>query len=293
MKSFIGKFFAATPAIAAACILAATIPAAVAQTGRAADPRCILDRCGDRPDLQRQAQRSDDRRNRRYDRRDNRRSYDRRDRRRDFDRRDRRSRGNDRRGGQRYGSTPGKFDFYVLALSWSPTYCASPAGRRSRNQCRIGAGLRFVVHGLWPQFDRGSPSYCNESNPPRSAVEQAKGVFPELGLARYQWRKHGSCSGLAPSAYFRAVAEARGKIVIPPALAKLDKPSRADPNLIEKAFLAANKNLRPNQIAVTCRDGGLQEVRICMTRDLRGFTACPEVDRRACRASSVTIPPPR
>lgn len=232
-----------------------------------------------------------DRDDRLLDRRDDRRDYRGRDRFRDDSYEGRRD---DRgRGGQRFGSAPGQFDFYVLALSWSPTHCASDAGRRSRFQCRIGANNRFVVHGLWPQFERGSPSYCSQANPPRSAVENEGRVFPEFGLARYQWRKHGSCSGLSPSAYFRAVKQARDKIVVPPSLERIDKGARANPDAIEKAFLAANKGLRPDQIAVTCVRGQFQEVRVCMSKDLRSFVSCREVDQRACRASSVDILPPR
>jgi ribonuclease T2 len=54
----------------------------------------------------------------------------------------------------------GKFDYYVLALSWSPTYCASRAGRRDRQQCGTGRGYAFVVHGLWPQYEKGWPDFA-------------------------------------------------------------------------------------------------------------------------------------
>ncbi|MGE3247467.1 MAG: ribonuclease T [Beijerinckiaceae bacterium] len=242
---------------------------AAAQGARGPD-NCVLDNCRDRRD------------------------YRSRDRFRDDDRGGgRRDSGDRRAGGRDYGSAPGRFDFYVLALSWSPSFCASDAGQRSRFQCRIGARNTFVVHGLWPQYNRGAPSYCNQSNPPRNVVENEGRVFPEFGLARYQWRKHGSCSGLSPSAYFRTVKQARDKIVVPPALDKLSQPSKADPDLIEKAFLAANKGLRPDNIAVTCKDGDFQEVRICVSKDMRSFVSCPEVDRKACRAPSMRIPAPR
>ena len=227
---------------------------------------------------------NDDRLLDRNDNRNSRRDYRSRDRFRDDNR--------SRRGGRDYGSAPGKFDFYVLALSWSPSHCASEAGKRSRTQCRIGSGNRFVVHGLWPQFDRGSPSFCDQGNPPRSAMSKAD-AFPEEGLARYQWRKHGSCSGLSPSAYFDLVRQARDKVVIPPALTTVDRPVRADPDKIEKGFLAANRQMRPDNIAVTCTRGQLQEVRICMSKDLRSYVSCPEVDRKACRAQSVEMLPPR
>ena len=96
------------------------------------------------------------------------------------------------------GGQPGDFDFYVLALSWSPGFCELDGDRdRNREQCADGAGLGFVVHGLWPQNERGFPSECGPAGrtPSRIALDQAKGLFPSEGLARHQWRKHGTCSG--------------------------------------------------------------------------------------------------
>src|SRR5207248_3566868 len=66
-------------------------------------------------------------------------------------------------------NAPGEFDFYVLSLSWSPSYCeeASERGRNGRSQ-QIQCGERpfsFVVHGLWPQYERGFPDYCQRPSP--------------------------------------------------------------------------------------------------------------------------------
>jgi ribonuclease T2 len=43
-------------------------------------------------------------------------------------------------------------------------------------------------------------------------------------------------------------------------------------------------------IAVSCRQRVLQEVRICLDRDLRGFRQCPEIDRSGCRSGELAIP---
>jgi ribonuclease T2 len=32
-----------------------------------------------------------------------------------------------------------------------------------------------------------------------------------------------------------------------------------------------------------------QGIRICLTKDLRGFRACPEVDRDGCRGGEITV----
>lgn len=193
------------------------------------------------------------------------------------------------------GAPAGTFDFYVLALSWSPGFCEASGDAKARAQCDAGAGLGFVVHGLWPQYEEGYPSFCTPANrqASRPAVEEAKGVFPEEGLARYQWRKHGSCSGLDPAAYFRATRQARDFVRLPSAMNGLRQQSRLLPAELERAFTEANPGLRPDMIAVSCGRRILQEVRVCLTRDLRGFRSCPEVDRAGCRAGPIDVPPVR
>jgi ribonuclease T2 len=198
-------------------------------------------------------------------------------------------------GGERRGGPPGDFDFYVLALSWSPGFCEVEGDRKGRDQCEDGSGLGFVVHGLWPQYTRGFPTECSPANrsPSRIALESAKGVFPDEGLARYEWRKHGTCSGLSPTEYFEAVRAAREKVAIPPALVSPTAEQTFTPIALERAFAAANPGLRTDMMAVACSGGMLQEIRICLSKDRRSFLTCPEVDRRSCRGGSFTVPPVR
>jgi len=186
---------------------------------------------------------------------------------------------------------PGDFDFYVLALSWSPGWCAVTGDSRDSGQCRDGSGQGFVLHGLWPQYDRGFPSSCGafSRSVPRDALETARGLYPSEGLARHEWQKHGTCSGLDPRGYFRAAAQAVSRVTVPGDLAEPREDVRTTPIEIERAFAAANPGLRPDSMAVACSRGLLQEVRICLSRDLRNFVSCPEVDRRACRGG-VTVP---
>lgn len=193
------------------------------------------------------------------------------------------------------GGAPGQFDFYVLALSWSPGFCALDGDReRNREQCDEGSGLRFVVHGLWPQNERGFPSECGPAgrSPTRLQLDQARGLFPTEGLARYQWRKHGTCSGSSPGEYFADTRRAREKVAIPPEFARADRDQDWTAPEIERAFIAANPGLRSDMMSVGCRRQVLQEVRICFTRDLRNFRSCPEVDRSGCRARDITVKAP-
>ncbi|MDX3927240.1 MAG: ribonuclease [Shinella sp.] len=187
------------------------------------------------------------------------------------------------------------FDFYVLSLSWSPTWCAENDAAGRTEQCRRGNRHGFIVHGLWPQYDRGYPDFCPSRQPDR--VPEALGrsvmdIIPSMGLIGHQWRKHGTCSGLSQKDYFAVTRAARDRIVLPEALEDAQTTQRTSPEDIEKSLIAANPGLTQEGLAVTCRDGRLEEVRICLTRDL-SFRECPEVDRDACRADSITRPPIR
>lgn len=188
---------------------------------------------------------------------------------------------------------PGAFDFYVLALSWSPGFCDAGGSGTAPDQCAEGRRLGFVVHGLWPQNTRGYPSDCDAGSrfPARAALESVRDLYPDVGLARYEWRKHGTCTGLSPTAYFAAVRQARTGVVLPPDLQAPDEPRTVAPIEIARSFMAANPGLRLESVAVTCRAGELAEVRLCLSKDLRGYTACPEVTRDACRSRSVTVLP--
>jgi ribonuclease T2 len=183
--------------------------------------------------------------------------------------------------------TPGDFDFYVLSLSWSPSYCES-ADRPDPEQCATG-DKGFVVHGLWPQYERGYPDYCADTpRLPPSIVSSIADLMPR-GLAEYQWRKHGVCAGIRPERYFELVRRAYGRIDIPDVYEPLEVDSRTSPQAIEQAFLAANPGMSERGIAVTCSRSGAVEVRICMTQRL-DFRRCLEVDADACRARTITLP---
>jgi ribonuclease T2 len=194
---------------------------------------------------------------------------------------------------QQYGE-PGQFDFYVLALSWSPSYCDSAGNRADPAQCRAQKPLSFIVHGFWPQYDRGFPADC-AYNSPRVSEQTIRGlqdVMPSRGLVIHQWRKHGTCSGLAPDQYFALLRKAFEKIKIPPQFEQSTKWQTVSPPEVENAFRVSNPGLDSEMISVTCDRRNLREVRICMTKELE-FRKCPQVDRQACRNPRVSLPPVR
>ena len=99
-----------------------------------------------------------------------------------------------------------QFDYYLLSLSWSPEYCAGSPGGGSSQQCGGGRQFGFVVHGLWPQYNRGYPQFCrNTSRVDDNLVEKLLPIMPSEQLIRHEWKKHGTCSGLTTGQYFEAV----------------------------------------------------------------------------------------
>ena len=194
-------------------------------------------------------------------------------------------------------NAPGEFDFYVLSLSWSPSFCEAASERgnsgRSGAQCG-GRPFSFVVHGLWPQYERGFPEYCQKSADwlDRNIMTSMLDLMPAPGLIFNEWKKHGTCSGLGARGYFETIRKARAGVKIPEEFLQLSAPKSIAPNELEEAFVKVNPGLSSSAISVTCDSKRLSEVRICLSKDLQ-FRACEEIDRRACRRDEVVMPPVR
>ena len=131
-----------------------------------------------------------------------------------FQRSDQRGRNFDQR------NQPGHFDFYVLALSWSPSFCETSRERNQSRSQQQQCGSRpysFVVHGLWPQHERGFPRDCQVPAPrlARSIVDTMLDVMPSPRLVFNQWDRHGTCSGLNGQQFFETLRKAREAVQIP------------------------------------------------------------------------------
>lgn len=179
------------------------------------------------------------------------------------------------------GEPAGDFDYYVLSLSWTPSWCAEEGDRRDAAQCDAGRGFGFSLHGLWPQYETGWPAYCRTAAeaPSRAETAAMADIMGSGGLAWHQWRKHGVCTGLSSEAYFDLARQAYGAVTRPEVLRRITGTLRIDPAVIESAFLEANTGMEPDQITITCKSGRIQEARICLTRDL-GLRDCgPDVLR--------------
>lgn len=188
------------------------------------------------------------------------------------------------------GERAGDFDYYVMALGWSSNWCATTGDARRDPQCDAGRGLTFTLHGLWPQFEDGWPSYCRTTvrDPSRLESEAMADIMGGSGLAWYQWKKHGRCAGLAARDYYATMRRAYALVEIPAVFRNLARDIRLPASVVEDAFLEANPALDRDQITITCKDGMIDEVRLCLTRDLEP-RRCGADTIRDCRMKDAVM----
>lgn len=195
-------------------------------------------------------------------------------------------------------NTPGQFDFYVLSLSWSPSFCAAAEERARGNAVRQQqCGERpysFVVHGLWPQYEKGFPEFCQVPSPrlDRNIVSSMLDLMPSPRLIFHEWDRHGTCSGLPAKVFFDNIRKARAIVKIPEDFLEVKTALMVTPEQVEDAFVKANPGLTTAGISTGCDSRRLNEVRICLSKDLQ-FRECAEVNQRACRRDKLVMPPVR
>jgi ribonuclease T2 len=197
----------------------------------------------------------------------------------------------------------GKFDYYVMALSWSPSFCSGAAGqsRGNESQCapRNGKRFSFVLHGVWPQFERGWPQFCGAGNAfvPREVATRMLDIMPSEKLVFNEYKKHGTCAGLGIDGYFDFSRKAFNKVQIPAKYVDITDPRfTVGRDEMIADFVAANPGLKQDMIAVKCTGNGnqLEEIRVCF--DKAGeFRACGKNENQArmCPNGKVYVPPVR
>jgi len=183
------------------------------------------------------------------------------------------------------------FDYYLLSLSWSPSYCLANPDRRDSRQCREAHD--FIVHGLWPQYERGYPADCASpygGSLPRDIADDFLDMTPSRGLLGHEWRKHGTCSGLPPRHYFEKAEAFERRIALPMALTDPPADQAHDRADLRARLIDLNAGLAENGFIFTCRSGRIAELRICFTKS-GAFRRCGEdVLARACPRSVLEIP---
>lgn len=183
-----------------------------------------------------------------------------------------------------------RFDYFLLSLSWSPSYCLTHGDDRA--QCSKGYG--FVLHGLWPQdADGGYPDSCaTDATLTPEAQSRGATLFPSTRLMQHEWQHHGTCSGLDALAYFDTADRALAVIKIPRAFEAPRSSLSMDARDIVAAFRAANADLPDSGIVVACNRAELSEVRICLNKSLAPIE-CGRGVRSNCPYMALRIPAAR
>ncbi len=188
----------------------------------------------------------------------------------------------------------GEFDYYVMSLSWSANWCALEGDARQSPQCDETTDHGWILHGLWPQNEWGYPANCRTQfrQPSRSQTSDMADIMGTSGLAWHQWKKHGVCAGISSADYYALSREAYSRVTRPEVFRKLSKTVTLPASLIEQAFLKENEDLSADGITVTCKQGFIQEARICLTRDLE-FRDCGGDVIRDCTMTDAQFDPMR
>jgi len=164
-------------------------------------------------------------------------------------------------------NTPGKFDYYLLTLSWAPEFCATHRGNSSSSECDPTHHFGFVVHGLWPENEDGSyPQHCASGQTvSQDTIRQMLPIMPDRDITK-------AFTQLQIPAEYRS-----------PAQAVSDSPSQ-----IEQKFADAN-HAPATAFRVSCSGPEFVALEVCLTKDLQ-YRKCGS-GVRECRVAHVSFVP--
>lgn len=187
----------------------------------------------------------------------------------------------------------GAFDFYVLALSWSPQYCSS-SGANDPQQCSVGRRLGFVLHGLWPQDNQGYPTDCSRVQLPDAVKAQFANLYPSPKLYDHEWEKHGTCSGLPPADYLGLSKRVKDSVIIPAAYRAPEQPLRVTSDQLKTDFVNSNSGMTKDSVGTFCTGSGryFQELQVCFSKDGKYRNCSSEILRsssRSCQAADFLL----
>ncbi len=187
-------------------------------------------------------------------------------------------------------NTPGKFDYYLLVLSWAPEFCVTHQSSMSSSECDPNRHYGFVVHGLWPQNNDGSyPQDCGSAQPvSNEIVREMLPVMPARGLIQHEWATHGTCSGLSSQEYFGDIQQLYKTIRVPQEYQHPPAEFTAKPGDIEQKFAQAN-GAPPSAFRVSCSSGEFIAIEACFDKNLKYRDCGSSV--KECRTPQVKVLP--
>ncbi len=190
-----------------------------------------------------------------------------------------------------HADVAGDFDYYILALSWNSGWCEIEGERKGAPQCHDQPREGFVLHGLWPQYKNGWPEYCSTSNPnpSRRVTNEKAEIYGSAGSAWHQWNKHGRCTGLNFQDYYDISEKLTEEYQAPEIFFEIEEPLNISPSAIEEAMEETYPSLNGDTMAIICKQGIFQEIRICLDKEFEP-TDCLGRAAEDCRYSPEFLP---
>jgi ribonuclease T2 len=169
--------------------------------------------------------------------------------------------------------TAGKFDYYLLAMSWSPNYCLTHA-----NETQCIQKKTFVIHGLWPENLSGiHPSSCpSQYTLTQSAIDIVFPYSPSKSLIQHEWDKHGVCAGKSSTAYETDAVNAFKSVKVPSYLVAPTASKTVSLTTLRSDFQRSS-GLTSSQFVVTCNGSKLKEVRVCFNKQFAAQTCGSDI----------------
>jgi ribonuclease T2 len=115
---------------------------------------------------------------------------------------------------------PGSSTSSLLVVTWGPSLCKVESSSPGCANGHVGKlGRTLILHGLWPQpateqfcglpkavADRPGGLHESDLPPvilPENVTTTLQSMMSDVTvMARYEWYRHGTCSGVTPAAYF-------------------------------------------------------------------------------------------
>lgn len=187
------------------------------------------------------------------------------------------------------------FDYFVLVLSWAPSFCNSHPDQDDTRECSdTNRPYSFIVHGLWPEYQKGWPQFCDtDTQPvPEHIVNAMIDIMPSEQLIQHEWLKHGTCSNLDQQTYFNTIRTLFSHIRIPQRYVSLENPITISPEQLKQDFMDVNPLLNESMIYVKCKSRStrknLKSVKICFNKS--GVPRACGQNETSCKADCITMP---
>jgi ribonuclease T2 len=171
----------------------------------------------------------------------------------------------------------GGFDYYVLALSWEPEFCATSY---SESEACRNRSFGFVLHGLWPDQESGQAAANCAAGSPLSAgiTSRLLPLMASTSLIQHEWASHGTCMGVSKEDWATTLARAYESFKTPEVFLTREQVHISTAECIDR-IQKANPGFKRESLLIVTSGIYLRELRICLNKDLSA-RSCPTKLRR-------------